>query len=92
VQKGFESLLNSKSRLNKKNVISAAAGHMSRLQMLSKEEMHSLQQNLPLTTRLRASGANVCHALNANPRKKGSVIIRTASGECFSYYFGIATL
>jgi hypothetical protein len=71
VQKGFESLLNSKSRLNEKNVLYAAAGHMSRLQMPSKEELHSLQQNLPLTTRLRASGANVCHALNADPRKKG---------------------
>ncbi len=48
-----------------------AAGHMSRLQMPSKEELHSLQQNLPLTTRLRASGGDVCHALNADSRKKG---------------------
>jgi hypothetical protein len=73
VQKRFESLLNSKSRLNKKNVLSAAAGHKLRLQMPSKEELHSLQQKLPLTMRLQASRANVCHALNADPRKKGKL-------------------
>jgi hypothetical protein len=71
VQKGIESLRNSNSSLEKRNVLSAAAGYMSRLQMPSKEELHSLQQNLPLTTRLRASGADVHHALNADPRKKG---------------------
>ncbi len=53
VQKGIESLRNSNLSLDKKNVLSATAGHMSRLQMPSKEELHSLQQNLPLiTTRL----------------------------------------
>ncbi len=71
VQKGIESLRNSNSSLDKKNVLSATSGHMSRLQMPSKEELHSLQQNLPLTTRLLATGADVRHALNADPRKKG---------------------
>jgi hypothetical protein len=71
VQKGIESLRNSNSSLDKRNVLSAAAGHMARLQMLSEEELHSLQQNLPLPMRLQASEADVRHALNANPRKKG---------------------
>jgi hypothetical protein len=52
VQKGIKSICNSNSSLNKKNVLSATAGHMSLLQMPSKEELHSLQQNLPLTMRL----------------------------------------
>ncbi len=52
VQKGIKSLCNSNSSLDKKNVLSAAAGHMLRLQMPRKEELHSLQQNLPLTTKL----------------------------------------
>jgi hypothetical protein len=59
VQKGIKSLHSSNSSLDKRNVLSATAGHMSRLQMPSKEELHSHQQNLPLTTRLRASGADV---------------------------------
>jgi hypothetical protein len=71
VQKGIESLRNSNSSLDERNVLSAAAGHMSQLQMPSEEELHSLQQNLPLTKRLRASGADVRHALNADPGKKG---------------------
>ncbi len=71
VQKGTESLRNSNSSLDEKNVLSIATGHMSRLQMPSEEELHSLQQNLLLTMRLLASGANARHALNADPRKKG---------------------
>jgi hypothetical protein len=58
--------------LDKKNVLSAAAGNMSQQQMPSKEELHSLQQTQPLTTKLvQASGADVRQALNANLRKKG---------------------
>jgi hypothetical protein len=71
VKQGFESLSNSKSKLDKNNVLSTAAGRMSRLQMPSKEELHSLQQNIPLSTKLRGSGANVRHSLNADPWKKG---------------------
>jgi hypothetical protein len=42
VQKGIESLRNSNSSLDEKNVLSATAGHMLQLQMPSKEELHSL--------------------------------------------------
>ena len=71
VKQGFESLSNSKSKLDENNVLSAAAGRMSRLQMPSEEELHSLQQHIPLSTKLRGSGADVRQALNADPRKKG---------------------
>ncbi len=71
VQKGIKSLRNFNSSLDKRNVLSATTGHMSQLNMPSKEELHSLQQNLPLTTRLQASGVDVCHSLNSDPRKKG---------------------
>jgi hypothetical protein len=43
VRKGFKSLLKSNSRLDEKNVLSAAAQHMSRQQMPSMEELQSLQ-------------------------------------------------
>ena len=38
--------------------------------MPSEEELHSLQQYCPLTTKLRGSGADVRQAFNADPRKK----------------------
>jgi hypothetical protein len=71
LRKIFDSLSKSNSGLNEKNVLSAAAGHMSWQQMSHEEELHSLQQTRPLTTKLQASGANVQHALNTDPRKKG---------------------
>ena len=70
VKQGFESLSKSNSSLDERNVLSAAAGHLSRQQMPSEEELHSLQQYCPLTTKLRGSGADVCQAFNADPRKK----------------------
>ncbi len=39
--------------------------------MPSEEELHSLQQHILLSTKLRGSGADVRQALNADPRKKG---------------------
>ena len=63
--------LNTKSRLDENNVLSASAGHMSRMRMPSKEELHSLQQHIPLTTKLRGSMADVRHARNAGSRNKG---------------------
>jgi hypothetical protein len=71
LRKRFNSLSKSNSGLNEKNVLSAAAGHISWQQMSCEEELHSLQQTQPLTTKLQASGADVQHALNADPRKKG---------------------
>jgi len=71
VKQGFESLSKSNSSLDESNVLSSAAGHLSRQQMPSEEELHSLQQYCPLTTKLRGSGADVRQALNADPRKKG---------------------
>ena len=71
VKQGFESLSKSTSSLDKSNVLSSAAGHLSRQLMPSEEELHSLQQYCCLTTKLRATGADVRQALNADPRKKG---------------------
>ncbi len=48
------------------NVLSDAAGHMSPQQMPSEEDLHSLKQTHPLTTKLGASGADVPQALNAD--------------------------
>ena len=71
VKRGFESLSKSNSELSKKNVLSASAGPMSKQQMPSEEELHSLQKDCPLTSKLRATGADVHEALLADPRKKG---------------------
>ena len=71
VKQGFESLSKSNSSLDESNVLSSAAGHLSRQQMPSEEELHSLQHYCHLTTKLRATGADVRQALNADPRKKG---------------------
>ena len=71
MKQGFKSLANSKSRLDENNVLSASAGHMSRMQMPSEEELHSLQQHIPLTTKLCSSRADVHQTLNANSWKKG---------------------
>ncbi len=68
---GMESLTKSKSELTKSNVFSAAAGHLSRLQMPSEEELNALQQHVCLSMRLRASGRDVRDATNVDPRKKG---------------------
>ena len=71
VKQGFESLSNTKSRLDENNVLSASAGHMSRMQMPSEEQLHSLQQHIPLTTKLRGSKADVRDACNAGSGNKG---------------------
>ncbi len=71
VKRGFESLSKSNSELSEKNVLSASAGPMSKQQMPSEEELHSLQKDCPLTSKLRAKGADVREALLADPRKKG---------------------
>jgi hypothetical protein len=70
VKEGFKSLSKSNSSLDESNVLSSAAGHLSRQQMASEEELHSLQQHIPLSTKLRGSGADVRQAFNADPRKK----------------------
>ena len=53
------------------NVMSAAAGFALRMQMNSKEELHALQQCVPITTRLHASGMDVQQILSQHPWKKG---------------------
>ena len=68
---GMESLVKSKTELMKSNVYSAAAGHLSRQQMSSEEELGVLQTHVPLTTRMRGTGRDVRDARNADPRKKG---------------------
>ena len=57
---GVASLTTSKSVHSESNIFSAAAGHLSRLQMLSAEELHSLQQRVLLSM-----------TLHADPWKKG---------------------
>ena len=59
VKQGFESLSKSNSSLVERNVLSSAAGNLSRQQMPSEVELHSLQQYRHLTTKLRATGADV---------------------------------
>jgi hypothetical protein len=71
VKGGIESLRSTNSTINETNVLSAAAGHMSRMQMPSEEELHAIQNNVPLTTKLHASGSDVWQTLNQDPRKKG---------------------
>ena len=65
------SLVKLKMELMKSNIYSATAGHLSRLQMLSKEELGVLQMHVPLTTRMQGTGRDVRDASNMDPRKKG---------------------
>ena len=71
VKNGIESLRSSKSSVNKSNVFSSSAGHLSRMEFPSKEELHSIQKFVPLTTKLRASRSDIQKILNQDPRKKG---------------------
>jgi hypothetical protein len=71
VHDGISRLQDSNSVIDESNVLSAAAGHLSRLQLPREEELHVFQQLVPLTARLCATGEDVRQALNANPRKKG---------------------
>jgi hypothetical protein len=71
VSEDFKLLSSSNSRLDKNNVLSAASGRLLRLQLPSEEELHSIQQHVPLTTKLQATGVDVRDFQNANPRKKG---------------------
>ena len=71
VHDGISRLQDSNSIIDKSNVLSAAAGHLSPLQLPSEEELPVFQQHVPLTTRLRATEEDVWQALNADPRKKG---------------------
>ena len=59
VSEGFKLLSSSNSRLDENNVLSAATGQLSRLQLPSEEELHSIQQHVPLTTKLQATGVDV---------------------------------
>jgi hypothetical protein len=71
VHDGIIRLQDSNSVIDESNVLSAAAGHLSCLQLPCKEELHVFQKHVPLTARLRATGEDVWQALNANPRNKG---------------------
>ena len=73
-------LTKSNSSLDERNVLSAAAALMSRKQMPSEDELHSLQKSQPLTTRLQGSGADVRNALEADPRRKGKRHYRNGLG------------
>ena len=71
IGEGVKSINATKSEMNMTNVMSAAAGFASRMQMNSEEELHALQQCVPINTRLHASGADVRQILRQHPWKKG---------------------
>ena len=71
IMDGVKSINSTKLVMNVSNVMSAAAGFASRMQMNSDKEMHALQQCVPITTRLHASGADVQQVLSQHPWKKG---------------------
>ena len=77
---GIKSLTKSNSSLDDRNVLLTAAAHMSRKQIPSEEELHSLQMSQPLTTKLQGSGADNRNALEANPRRKGKRHYRNGLG------------
>ena len=71
IRDGVKSINSTKLVMNVTNVMSAAAGFASRMQMNSEEELHALQQCVPITTRLHASGTDVQQVLSHHPWKKG---------------------
>jgi hypothetical protein len=71
IRDGVKSINSTKLVMNVTNVMSAAAGFALRMQMNSEEELHALQQCVPITTRLHASGADVQQILSQHPWKKG---------------------
>jgi hypothetical protein len=64
VHNGISRLQDSNSVIDESNVLSAAAGHLSCLQLPCEEELHVFQQHVPLTARLCATGEYVWQALN----------------------------
>jgi len=71
IRDSVKSIISTKSVMNETNVLSAAAGFTSRMSMNSEEELHALQQCVPVTTRLHASGTDVQQVLSQRPWKKG---------------------
>ena len=63
VADGMNSLIQSRSTVKSADILSAGAAQLSKTGMQSEEELHSLQQCLPLTTKLYASGGDVRTAL-----------------------------
>lgn len=68
---GMYSLIQSSSTVKSADILSAGAAQLSKTGMRSEEELHRLQQRLPLTTKLNASGGDVRSAL-MNPLSKGA--------------------
>jgi hypothetical protein len=64
IRDGVKSINSTKLVMNVTNVMSAATGFASRMQMNSEEELHALQQCVPITTSLHASGADVQQVLS----------------------------
>jgi hypothetical protein len=71
IRDSVKSIISTKSVMNETNVLSAAAGFASRMSMNSEEELHALQQCVPVTTRLHASGTDVQQVLSQQPWRKG---------------------
>ena len=71
IRDSVKSLSSTNSVLTNKNILSAAAGHASRMQMPCEAELHAIQQCVPVTTKLFGSGADVQQVLKQHPWKKG---------------------
>jgi len=71
IRDSVKSLSSTNSVLDERNVLSAAAGHLSRMQMPCEAELHAIQQCVPSTTRLYGSGEDVQQVLSKHPWKKG---------------------
>ena len=67
IRESVKSINSTKSVLNVRNVMSAAAGFASWMQMNSEEELHALQRCVPITTKLHASGTDVQQVLSQHP-------------------------
>jgi hypothetical protein len=71
IRDSVKSLSSTNSVLDERNVLSAAAGHLSRMQMPCEAELHAIQQCVLSTTRLYCSGEDVQQVLIKHVWKKG---------------------
>jgi hypothetical protein len=76
IRDSVKSLSSTNLVLSKRNVLSAAAGHLSWMRMPCETELHANQQCNPSTTRLYGSGEDVHQVLSKHPWKKGKRHIR----------------
>ena len=71
IRDSVKSLSSTNLVLDERNVLSATAGHLSRMQIPCEAELHAIQQCIPSTTRLYGSDEDVQQVLSKHPWKKG---------------------